>query len=181
MKEIEVKYRLKDANQFIKKLEQLGCKMSNIEDQKDIVYVADLKNIHSEAGSIFLRVRKNNDKVELNAKMHEKVMQSRKEVEFEVSSYEEANRFLELIGFEKWVEVKKKRVHTTYENCNVCIDKVDSLGSFVELEYVVGDLEDDQNILDKIERMAKKLEIDTTEEVHQYYDEMIVQKEAVNE
>lgn len=181
MKEIEVKYRLDDIDQLVKRLEKLGCKMSAIQYQKDTVYVSDLKHVNSEAGSIFLRVRKNNDKVELNAKKHEKMMQSRKEVEFEVSSYEDANHFLELIGFEKWVEVMKKRVHTTYENCNVCIDEVDSLGSFVELEYVVGDLEDDQNILEKIERIAKKLGIDTTEEVHQYYDEMIAQKEADDE
>lgn len=181
MKEIEVKYRLNDVNHLIKRLQQLGCKMSDIEDQKDTVYVTDLKNINSNPGSIFLRVRKNNDKVELNAKKHEKVMQSRMEVEFEVSSYEDANRFLELIGFERWVEVKKKRIHTVYENCNICIDQVDSLGSFVELEYVVDDLESDQEILKKIGEMANKIGIDTTEEVDQYYDEMIAQKENENE
>lgn len=178
MKEIKVKYRLDHVDELINKLERLGCKMSDMEDQKDTVYVTNLKNISSDAGSIFLRVRKNNDKIELNAKRHTHLMQSRKEVEFEVSSYEDANHFLELIGFKKWVEVVKKRIHTTYENCNICIDEVDSLGSFVELEYVVEDSKKDQDILEKIAKVAKKLEIDTTKEVDQYYDEMMAKKEA---
>lgn len=181
MKEIEVKYRLDNVNELISRLEKLGCKISNIEDQKDTVYVTNLKNINFKPGSIFLRVRKNNDKIELNAKKHHHMMQSREEVEFEVSSYEDANHFLELIGFKKWVEVVKKRIHTTYENCNICIDEVDSLGSFVELEYVVEDLEKDQDVLQRIVKIAKKLEIDTTQEVEQYYDEMIAQKEDKNE
>lgn len=180
MKEIEIKYQLNDKSKLIEKLERLGCVMSDTNIQKDTIYVSDLNHIENTPESIFLRVRKDNDKIQLNAKRHEKVMQSRKEVEFEVSSYEEANKFLELIGFEKWVEVNKERVHTIYKDCNICIDEVETLGSFVELEYVVDDETEEEKILKKIEEIAKEIGIDTKEIVNQYYDEMIAERNKEN-
>lgn len=176
MKEIEVKYQLEDRNKFLKKLEALGCEISEVNHQKDTIYVSDVNHIENTPGSIFLRVRKDNDKIELNAKKHEKVMQARTEVEFGVSSYSDANKFLELIGFQKWVEVSKKRVHTFYKDCNICIDEVDTLGSFVELEYVVDDKEEEEKVLEKIEEIAKEIGIDTKRVVNQYYDEMIAER-----
>lgn len=176
MKEIEVKYQLEDRNKFLKKLEALGCEISEVNHQKDTIYVSDVNHIENTPGSIFLRVRKDNDKIELNAKKHEKVMQARTEVEFGVSSYSDANKFLELIGFQKWVEVSKKRVHTFYKDCNICIDEVDTLGSFVELEYVVDDKEEEEKFLEKIEEIAKEIGIDTKRVVNQYYDEMIAER-----
>lgn len=176
MKEIEVKYQLEDRNKFLKKLEALGCEISEVNHQKDTIYVSDVNHIENTPGSIFLRVRKDNDKIELNAKKHEKVMQARTEVEFGVSSYSDANKFLELIGFQKWVEVSKKRVHTFYKDCNICIDEVDTLGSFVELEYVVDDKEEEEKVLEKIEKIAKEIGIDTKRVVNQYYDEMIAER-----
>ena len=176
MKEIEVKYQLEDRIKFLKKLEALGCEISEVNHQKDTIYVSDVNHIENTPGSIFLRVRKDNDKIELNAKKHEKVMQARTEVEFGVSSYSDANKFLELIGFQKWVEVSKKRVHTFYKDCNICIDEVDTLGSFVELEYVVDDKEEEEKVLEKIEEIAKEIGIDTKRVVNQYYDEMIAER-----
>lgn len=176
MKEIEVKYQLEDRNKLIKKLEEFGCEISEVNHQKDTIYVSDVNHIENTPGSIFLRVRKDNDKIELNAKKHEKVMQARTEVEFGVSSYSEANKFLELIGFEKWVEVSKKRVHTFYKDCNICIDEVETLGSFVELEYVVDNETKEEEILKKIEDIAKEIGIDTTKVENQYYDEMIAER-----
>lgn len=178
MKEIEKKYQIEDNDKFIQKLEGFGCEISEVNHQKDSIYVSDIHHIENTPGSLFLRVRKDNDKIELNAKKHEKVMEARTEVEFEVSSYENANHFLEFIGFEKWVEVRKKRVHTFYKDCNICIDEVEELGSFVELEYVVEDDVLEEEILKKIDDIAKELGIDTIKEVHQYYDEMITERNA---
>ncbi len=176
MKEIEVKYQLEDRNKFLRKLEGFGCEISEVHHQKDTIYVSNVNHIENTPGSIFLRVRKDDDKIELNAKKHEKVMQARTEVEFGVSSYSDANRFLELIGFQKWVEVSKKRVHTFYKDCNICIDEVDTLGSFVELEYMVDDKEGEEKVLEKIEKIAKEIGIDTKRVVNQYYDEMIAER-----
>ena len=99
MREIELKFKVKDKEILLKKLKSLNCEISEPLYQNDSIYVSDLESTESVEGSIWLRVRKENEKIELNLKKQSKKLEESKEIEFEVNSYEKANKFLETLGF----------------------------------------------------------------------------------
>lgn len=137
MREIELKFKIKDKDKLLNRLDNLDCKMGELIEQKDIIYVNDLNNIESVEGSVWLRLRKEQDNIELNYKKQSSRKQESKEIEFGVDSYEKAKQFLEELGYKKWVEVNKKRRYFKYLNYNLCIDEVERLGFFIEIELLV--------------------------------------------
>ncbi len=172
MREIELKFKVDNLDKVINKLESMQAKISDVISQDDSIFVQNLDNTESVEGSVWLRIRKTDDKVELNYKKQSAKKMESEEIEFGVSSYEKANAFLKTLGFKKWVEVKKQRRYTKYKDCNICIDEVERLGNFIELELLIDKKEDidyEQKLLD----YAKELGIDTNNRINSHYDTMI--------
>lgn len=172
MREIELKFKVDNLENIIKSLENSSCQISETIIQNDSIYVEDLNNVQSVEGSVWLRIRKTNDQIELNyKKQHAKKMES-EEIEFGVDSYEKANEFLSALGYKKWVEVNKKRRYTKYKECNVCIDQVEHLGDFVELELLI-ESNDAVDYEEKLLSIAESLGIDSSNRINSHYDTMI--------
>ena len=176
MREIELKFKVEDINGLLDKLGDMNCEISEVLSQNDTIYVSDLNHVESVEGSIWLRVRKENEKVELNLKKQSARIQESKEIEFEVSSYEKANQLLETLGYQKWVVVNKKRRYSKYLNYNLCIDEVERLGSFLEIELLV-DEEDKKDYISDLLEIAKTFELTEDNIVNSHYDTMISQLE----
>ena len=176
MREIELKFKVDDMNDLLAKLRDMDCEVSEILSQNDTIYVSDLNHVESVEGSIWLRVRKENEKVELNLKKQSAKIQESKEIEFEVSSYEKANQLLETLGYQKWVVVNKKRRYSKYLNYNLCIDEVERLGSFLEIELLV-DEEDKKDYISDLLEIAKTFELTEDNIVNSHYDTMFSQLE----
>lgn len=177
MREIELKFKVDDLDSFIEKLEKLGCSLSDVVYQNDTIYVENLDNIESVEGSIWLRVRKLNDKIEMNLKKQAVKKSESQEIEFEVSDYEKANIFLKTLGYKEWVRVNKKRRYSKYLNANICIDEVERLGSFVEIEYLIAEEDKKINYEDELLQIATELGIDISKRVNSHYDTMIFELE----
>lgn len=96
MREIELKFRVNDKEKLMNKLKSLGCKMGDVLEQNDAIYVSNLDDTESKEGSIWLRVRKENERTELNFKKQSSKLQESREIEFGVDSYEKANDFWKL-------------------------------------------------------------------------------------
>ena len=172
MREIELKFKVENVNNIISFLEKNNCEISSANIQKDTIYVRDLQNVESTEGSIWLRVRKTNEKVELNYKKQSSKKMESEEIEFEVSSYELANKFLAALGFKEWVQVNKKRTYTKYQKYNICIDEVERLGTFIEIELLIpekNDIDYEKELLE----VAKEIGIDITTRINSHYDTMI--------
>ena len=146
--------------------------MGELIEQKDIIYVNDLNNIESVEGSVWLRLRKEQDNIELNYKKQSSRKQESKEIEFGVDSYEKAKQFLEELGYKKWVEVNKKRRYFKYLKYNLCIDEVERLGFFIEIELLV-DEKDKNDYIDELISVAKVLGLDKQNIINSHYDTMI--------
>jgi adenylate cyclase class 2 len=58
----------------------------------------------------------------------------RQEIQFEVNDARLAEMFLEAIGYKKTIVYQKKRRVWHYGNCEVALDKLPLLGTFVEIE-----------------------------------------------
>lgn len=172
MREIELKFKVDNLDEIIDHLVSMDCELSTALIQNDSVFVRNLNKTESTTGSVWLRVRKTNDRVELNYKKQGLKEMESEEIEFEVSSYKKANDFLKALGFKKWVEVNKSRVCTKYRGCNICIDQVEKLGNFIELELLV---ENNDNIdyEEQLLSIAKELNINTAHRIHSHYDTMI--------
>ncbi len=172
MREIELKFKVDNLDVLINKLKEEQCEISAVKMQNDTIYVQNLDDTESKEGSVWLRVRKENDKIELNYKKQSKKKMESEEIEFEVSSYELANQFLKALGYLPWVEVNKKRRYSNYKEYNICIDEVEKLGSFVELEILV-DKDNKEDYELALLEVAKKLGINPDKRINSHYDTMI--------
>jgi len=175
MREIELKFQVGDLDGVVKKLESLGCKISDVVEQKDTIYVENLNTIESKEGSVWLRVRKTDGIVELNYKKQKKKKSESQEIEFGVLDYEKANLFLQALGYKEWVKVHKKRRYTTYLQATICMDEVERLGSFVEIEFLIEETDHrmDYDYEEELFTIAKKIGIDITKQIYSHYDTMI--------
>lgn len=172
MREIELKFKVDNLDALINKLKEEQCEISAVKMQNDTIYVQNLDDTESKEGSVWLRVRKENDKIELNYKKQSKKKMESEEIEFEVSSYELANQFLKALGYLPWVEVNKKRRYSKYKEYNICIDEVERLGSFIELEILV-DKDNKEDYELALLEVAKKLGINPDKRINSHYDTMI--------
>ena len=163
MREIELKFRVDNLNKILVFLERNGCVVSPVNRQHDRIYVKDLDDVESSAGSVWLRVRKTDEVTELNYKRQNADGAESEEIEFEVSSYEKAK---------EWVQVNKERRYSKYKNCNICMDKVEGLGEFVEVEMLVSE-QDDVDYKEKLFEVAKEIGVETGNIVNSHYDTMI--------
>ena len=177
MREIELKFKIDNLDSFIEKLKSLGCEISDYINQADTIYVENLNNTDSVEGSIWLRVRKVNDKIEMNYKKQAAKKSESQEIEFGVDDYEKANSFLKALGYNEWVRVNKRRRYSKYANANICIDEVERLGSFVEIEYLIDEDDKNTNYEEKLIKIAEYLGIDTSKQINSHYDTMISELE----
>ncbi|MDE5630372.1 MAG: hypothetical protein K2I70_02115, partial [Bacilli bacterium] len=72
----------------------------------------------------------------------------------------------------EWVSVNKIRRYSKFENVNICMDEVERLGFFIELELLIDDTmkKDYESVLLDY---ANSLGIDTTRRINSHYDTMI--------
>lgn len=172
MREIELKFKVDNFTNIITYLQDKGIKVSEETSQSDTIYVSDLNDTESKEGSLWLRVRKENDITEMNLKKQSKEKMESEEIEFTVSDYDLANKFLLTLGYKPWVQVNKKRQITKYEDINICMDEVERLGCFIELELLINE-DNDVNYEEFLLNKATELGIDTSNRINSHYDTMI--------
>ncbi|MFX0206550.1 MAG: class IV adenylate cyclase [Candidatus Hodarchaeota archaeon] len=106
-------------------------------------------------------------------------MKIRDEITIEVSDYEKSKRILKNIGFKPFATIKKQRRNWNYQNITISLDKVEHLGSYLEIEISSPeDFKEIENIKDQIIRLAKEIipDYDGQDERRSYL-ELIYQKQ----
>ena len=140
MQEIEVKARLRDRDTVMQRLASLGCAFKDPIEQEDAVYVEKTGSLEIFlSNKVFLRIRVNDgSEVILTAKKRTGPLVA---IEYEttVASKEEVRQILLLMGYQEAVRVHKVRVTTEYQGCEICVDEVEGLGSFIEMEKLTED------------------------------------------
>ncbi len=87
------------------------------------------------------RIRKNNDKFLLTFKRPLSNGLDKLEHELGIDDEKEMEAILNLIDFREVSLVKKTRRKTNYQGYEICVDVVDELGSFVEVEKIADDVD----------------------------------------
>lgn len=170
--EIEIRAKIKNQNEIKKKLQGLGAKL--IKDTKQIdKYFGEMSLYRKIGYSFLMRVRKEGNKTFLTykgAKMNKDGIWE--EYEFSINDSKAAEAMLKDMGLEKITEIRKKRTEYKLNGLTICLDAIEGLGNFVEIESKTN------NSLgkNKLEMLAKKLNIEKDQIVHKGYLTMLLSK-----
>jgi len=79
------------------------------------------------------------------------------------------------MGYKKAMEIDKTRTITHFDGCEICIDEVKRLGSFIEMEKLTNEKGDAQKIQDELFKFFKTIGIDKKDRVMHGYDILMLQ------
>ncbi len=180
MKEIEVKAHLKDREKVVKELEELGAIFSAPIKQIDTVYTRIIGNIEEYLkNDHFVRIREKSDgRYIFTVKKPKAIKENlvKTEYETEVKDAKELKQALFLMGYQLSNKVTKVRYAAKFKDYEICLDDVEELGSFIELEKMVDDSVDDVPVLEELKSFLFSLSVESTDEVQKGYDVMMVEK-----
>ena len=181
--EIETKARVRDREELIHNLSALGCELSAPTRQDDTVYVrkpGDLATFLQN--DVFLRIRIQDDGTTvLTAKRPVRKAGDvlvKYEHEVLVSSADEARAMLVLMGFSEAVRVVKVRRKGYVSGYEACLDDIEGLGTFIELEQM-GAQEDAERIQAEMRAFLSSLGIAPEDAVTKGYDVLMLESESV--
>lgn len=146
MIEVEIKVRISNIEKLKDTLISMGFECIGMVREEDVYF--DDKNGSIRLNDQALRLRKTSDgtsqkeKVEITykGKKLEETAMTRQELETEVKDFECMKQILSGLGFFP-VEPKviKNRIQYEKDKMHACLDEVENLGSFLELELLVED------------------------------------------
>ena len=179
MKEIEVKAYLKNKEGVLNELTKLGCSLSEPVRQSDTVYTKIpaktveeyMKNDH------FVRIREKSDGrfIFTVKKPLTKEVLTKAEHETEVKNAKELEQALFLMEYQISNKVTKVRQVTQYKEFEICVDDVEKLGQFIEIEKMSGG--DVDLVRRELNEFLTLLGVSPDDEVHKGYDIMAIENQ----
>ncbi|MCK5412962.1 MAG: class IV adenylate cyclase [Candidatus Pacebacteria bacterium] len=174
MIEVEIRARIEGKDEFQKKLKEIGAIYNKTEKQIDRVFgnpmFLDSDNMIVEGG-LSARIREVENKKTLEFK---EIFRQKGgfEIETSLSEIEIGIKFLEKLKFKEVFVVSKSREIYLYNNFTICIDSVDCLGDFIEIEKMVEFSEDENQARIECLNLLKKIDSNVKIENRKYGDLM---------
>ncbi len=177
MREIEIKLRVDDLDELEKKLAEKGLVISKELYQYDVIYSQNDPSIFTglKPGGIVVRIRDENGKLELNLKQQQTHELDNIEWETEVKDREAIHNILLLLGWKPEVEVKKVRKKGKLGEYEICLDRVEELGNFVELEKLADENANPEKIRQELINTLRQFGLNEKDEEAKGYDTQIYQ------
>lgn len=176
MREVEVKARVSNPSLVLAKLGDLNVKFGPPIAQHDRVFSpASAKEEFGtpQIGVNFLRVRRQGDESLLTLKRSETNELDSFELETTVSDPDQAEKMLEALGYVLVSEIKKVRRKSQLKDVEICLDEVELLGTFIELEKLLENDGDVSGVQDELFNFLKGLGIDDSDRIEQGYDTLM--------
>ncbi len=165
--EIEIKFKLKEGvKERVKQMAEFVIKKEEI----DIYFNSPIRDFKESDEA--LRVRKDIEGVKITYKgpKIDKETKSREEISVKVDNFENAIKILKKLGFKPVKEVRKIREIYRTDNAIICIDKVNGLGEYIEIEIN----HDDINLKEKLFEIAEELGYSRDESIRESYLELLM-------
>lgn len=156
MIEVEVKVKIEDRNTIEHRLEELAFKKGKLLCETDVYF--DRENGEFRKGDKALRIRQY-ENLTLNEKVScitykgpklDQVSMTRKELEMKIEDGEMGIEILKNLGFIPVQPVVKLRQYFHKANVTACLDQVEGLGAYLELEIIVESEEKREEALEHI-------------------------------
>lgn len=183
MQEIEVKVKTKDNDVVIRQLEAAGCVFTPSVEQDDVTFATTKESMDAFMRSkIFARIRRVTGgdtifTVKYDDQRHVLGMAAI-EHEVKVDSALELEQILLLMGLKRIVRVKKMRRKTKYKEYEICVDDVEELGSYMEIEKMVEKDVNPHAVHEELVGVLESLGIDLEGRVTKGYDIIMLDKEG---
>jgi adenylate cyclase class 2 len=193
-KEIEVKAKVHDAGALLITLTKAGCVFSDPIRQEDRVFVHGDDPFPIKLGMSALRIRKNsltspgahrggslvagNDEILFTFKRPLSNGLDKLEHEVAVGDAGELEEILKEIGFHEASLIKKVRRKTNYKGYEICIDVVDELGSFIEVEKIADDV-DSAKVQDEMFLLLRSFGVKPEDRIMVGYDVLMYEYERL--
>lgn len=136
--ETEAKVVVNRFDAVVERLEQNDAVFVDEVRETDTYYDDEEGRLLAEGSGLRLRRRvgREGERFLLTFKgpVRRSVYKSRPEAQTAVSNFEEMGRILEGLGFQVLITVEKRRRIWRLKECEVCLDEVEELGRFVEVE-----------------------------------------------
>lgn len=180
MREIEVKARVSNRMGVQMAARRYGIFFGKAVEQNDTVYIS--KNVKPEDPDYnLIRLRKSGTKVLLTMKYRaSSYSKDNIEYETEVGDFDQAAAILVRLNFVVDVRINKMRQTAKFKDYEICLDEVEGLGEFIEIEKLVDDDlgstagNTDVAVLQAdMLKIIKELGIDESARVHEGYSAMV--------
>ena len=134
--EIEAKAHVKNLRDLEKNIISMGAKLEWMGEQRDTYYNHPERDFAKTDEA--LRVREEDKKIILTYKgpKIDNLTKTREEIKVKVGDMTSIKELLGKLGFKDQKVVKKQRKKYLLGKFKVCLDKVEDLGEFVEIEAV---------------------------------------------
>ena len=185
MIEVEVKLPIENKEILEEALAKKGFIKTSQVCEEDMYF--DNASGQIRRGGEALRIRKVTDLqtgksqsvMTYKGKKLDTVSMSRRELETGVADAKTCMGIFEALGFEMVPPVVKKiRQEYTLDNMNACVDQVQGLGNFLEMEMVIEEQDNKEEALLQIEKMLDSLGYRMEDTTRRSYLSMLQRKEA---
>ena len=155
----------------MEKLRAFDCVFEKSVTQEDVVYAEHVGSLEKfRTNSVFLRIRiKDGKKILFTLKKRMANDLDAIEHEVEISAKEPLEHALFLMGYQKAISVAKTRIITHHNGCEICIDEVTDLGSFIEMERLAEE-GDSESMQEEMFRFFESLGIKKEDRMRSGYD-----------
>lgn len=180
MIEVEIKLPIKQRESVTANLEKMGFIKAGLVREEDVYFDNDFGQIRKNGEA--LRVRRIADLltgeeetvITYKGRKMDQVSMSRRELETGIEDANVCIGILEALGFQI-VEPKviKTRQEYTLDQMHACVDTVENLGDFLELELVIAEEEGKEAALHEIEKVLQRLGYTIKDTVRNSYLSML--------
>lgn len=176
MIEVELRARISDLENVRWKLKEFGAKFLKKEKQVDKIFghpmFLDSENMIIEGG-ICPRIRKKGEKIILEFK---EIYRDGAGIEIKsnLNDIDLGVNFLTKLGFNEAFIVSKEREIYSLNGLEICLDSVESLGNFIEVEKMIESVEQKDEAKRECLRLLERLEV--TELESRKYGDLIQEK-----
>ncbi|MEM3737682.1 MAG: class IV adenylate cyclase [Candidatus Bathyarchaeia archaeon] len=139
MIEVEAKIEVRDLQPLRRRLMELGAKLVSQETQHDIYLTHPQRNFTATDEALRIRWTSSGEKylTYKGAKLPSRI-KTRKELNLQVGDVEVAVEIFRQLGFQEAAMLDKRREVWDLLGFKVCLDEVEGLGSFIEVEAAEG-------------------------------------------
>jgi adenylate cyclase class 2 len=159
MREIEAKYRVPDVEALLAALKRAGVELGEPTHQDDQAYApCGWTPEAGKAGFTFARLRTQDGRHVFTTKTPLSGAMDCAEAETVVADRAQMHTAVLAMGYTPTVRITKTRRSGTTGGWSVCVDDVDGLGAFIELEAVIDDDRDGTAVQQELDAWARGLD-----------------------
>lgn len=178
MLEVEIKAHIDNCDDMRKKLEQAGCVFTDPIKQHDRVFLpagVDYENIGPGTNVARIRTETKNGKTHVEATVKQTTTNHliKHEAEVVVDSAEQWEAMLGLLGFTEALSIMKERWFGKMEGYGICVDEVEKLGSYIEIEAFTEKEEDAEAVQERLWDFLKQFGVGRNDTAKYGYDVLL--------